>query len=135
MYISKVQVRVRYADTDRMGYLYHGHYPAYYEIGRTEALRNIGIIYKELEDSGIMMPVIEMNIKYIKPVHYDTLLTIETLVNELPEVRIKFNYKLLNEDNVLMNEAKTILIFFDSQKQKPCRVPDNVLNQLKQYFG
>lgn len=135
MYIHTIQTRVRYADTDKMGYLYHGHLPAYYEIGRTEAIRNLGVSYKELEDSGIMMPVIDLQVKYIKPVYYDTLLTIKTIVSDLPIVRMKFRYEAYNEENTLVNIGETTLIFFDKVKQKPCRTPEILLSKLKPYFA
>ena len=134
MYKFTINTRVRYADTDKMGYLHHGHYPAYYEIGRTEALRNLGIAYKELEDSGLMMPVIDMRLKYLKPVYYDTLLTITTIVKDLPDVRIKFFYEAFNEVGVLMNKCETTLVFFDKNTQKPRRAPELIISKLKPYI-
>ncbi len=134
MYSHEIKTRVRYADTDKMGYLQHGHYPAYYEIGRTEALRNLGISYKDVEESGIIMPIIDLNLKYIKPAYYDTLLTIKTYVKELPSVRITFFYEAFNEEKILINTCKTTLIFFDNKRQKPCVAPDNIFAKLEPFF-
>ena len=103
MYSAETQVRIRYSETDRMGYTYYGNYAQYYEIGRTELIRKFGMTYKSLEDSGIMLPVISLNIKYIKPGFYDDLLTIRTIIKEFPGTRIKFYHEIYNEQNVLIN--------------------------------
>ena len=95
MFSAETSLRVRYAETDQMGYAHHGNYIIYYEFGRVEALRSLGMSYKEVEDSGIMMPVIDSGSKYIKPALYDDLIRIQINVLELPTVRMKFEYKLL----------------------------------------
>ena len=99
MYISETTVRVRYAETDRMGYVYYGNYPQYYEVGRVEALRQIGTSYKEMEDNGVMLPVYTCNIKYHKSALYDDLLVIKTSIKVLPAVRISFDYEIYNQNN------------------------------------
>jgi acyl-CoA thioester hydrolase len=134
MFISNIQRRVTYGETDQMGYLYYGNYPSYFESGRTESLRNIGIVYKELEQQGIMMPVTKMEIKYLRPAHYDDLLTITTEVRELPQARIGFHYLIENQDKILLTLGFTELIFLDATTKKPSRCPDYVLEKLLPYF-
>ena len=91
MYQFETSIRVRYGETDQMGFAYYGNYALYYEIGRVEALRSLNISYKEIEDNGIILPVLEYNSKFIKPAHYDEEIRIKVLIKELPQVRIKFN--------------------------------------------
>ncbi len=123
MYISETQVRVRYAETDQMGFVYYGNYPAYYEVGRTEALRQLGTSYFQLEEEGVMMPVIDMNIKYIQPGRYDDLLTIRTTVPEVPKTRMQFIYEIFNNDGKLINRGETTLIFMSKERNRPVRCP------------
>ncbi len=135
MYINSVFRRVTYGETDQMGYLYYGNYPSYFETGRTESLRQIGIVYKELEYLGIMMPVTKMEIKYIKPAYYDDLLCITTELREMPKVRIGFHYFIENEKKELLTLGYTELIFLDANNKKPSRCPDYVLEKLIPYFN
>jgi acyl-CoA thioester hydrolase len=95
MYISETKLRVRYAETDRMGYAYYGNYAQYYEVGRVEALRQLGLSYRSLEDSGIFLPVLHYSVKFFKPAFYDDLLTVRTIIKEIPQTRIKFFYEIL----------------------------------------
>ena len=134
MYSSETKVRVRYSETDRMGYTYYGNYAQYYEIGRTDMLRNFGLTYRKIEDSGIILPVLSLNIKYIRPSFYDDLLTIKTVMKELPDVRIKFDYEVYNEDGELLNIGDTTLVFVDEKTRKPSHAPKSFINALKQYF-
>lgn len=133
MYAYQIQIRVRYSETDRMGYAYYGNYAQYYEIGRVEAFRNLNFSYKELEDSGVNMPVLNMQCQYLKPAIYDDLLTIKTTIPEMPGVRMKFNYEIFREAE-LLNKGFTELIFFDTTKQKPCRMPKWMDEKLRAYF-
>ena len=130
----ETKIRVIYGDTDKMGYVYYGNYPKYYERGRTEALRDIGLTYKELEAQGIGMPVFSMNIKYLKPSFYDDVLTVKTKIFKLPQAKIYFEYEIYNQDNVLVNYAETILVFIDTKKNKPVRAPEFLINKMKPYF-
>jgi acyl-CoA thioester hydrolase len=123
MFISETKVRVRYAETDKMGYVYYGNCAQYYEVGRVEALRKLDSSYKALEDSGIMMPVIQLIINFKKPALYDDILTIKTIIKEKPGVKIKFYYELYNEMNVLINQGETILAFVHQNTMKPCNCP------------
>ena len=124
MFISETKIRVRYAETDQMGFVYYGNYPQYYEVGRTEALRTLGTSYKKLEEYGVMMPVIDMNVKYLKSGRYDDLLTIKTSVVEIPETRMKFKYEIFNEAGELLNVGETTLIFLSKERNRPVRCPD-----------
>lgn len=120
---SSITIRVRYSETDRMGYVHHGIYPQYYEMGRTEQLRERNFSYKQLEELGIMLPVHSMNIKYHRPVHYDELLTLKTILVKRPSIRLEFKYEIYNESGELVNEAESILIFVDANTRRPIRPP------------
>lgn len=134
MYIHSAYRRVTYAETDKMGYLYYGRYADYYETGRVEALRALGFVYKEMEDSGIMMPVIDMQTRYRKPAFYDELLEIKTVMPKLPSVRISFEYEIYNPEKKLLNEGKTTLVFFDMTHKRPCECPKELKEKLSGFF-
>lgn len=119
----RCQVRVRYAETDRMGYVYYGNYATFYEVARVELLRHLGMSYRELEEQGMMLPVREMHCKYLKPATYDELLTIEAIVPQMPDVKIRFDYRVLNAQEELLNEGTTTLVFVDKEQQKVVRIP------------
>lgn len=133
MYVSETTVRVRYAETDKMGYVYYGNYPQYYEVGRVEALRQLGMSYKEMEDSGIMLPVYTCNLKYLKPALYDDLLLIKTTIKEIPRARITFDYEIYNQNNELLNEGSATLVFIDMKTNKPRPAPDSFLEKIKSF--
>lgn len=134
MYISETTIRVRYAETDRMGYVYYGNYAQYYEVGRVEALRQLGMNYRVLEDSGIILPVLEYSSRFLKPAFYDDLLTIKTTIPEIPKVRIKFLYEVYNEQGDKLNEGETTLVFIKQKTNKPCVPPDELVNNIAKYF-
>lgn len=134
MYTSETQIRVRYAETDQMGYVYYGNYPAYYEVARTEALRELGTSYHTLEEKGIMMPVIDLNIKYIKPAKYDDLLTIKTIIKELPKMRMHFFYEVYNAKNELLNKGETTLVFVSMERNRPVPCPEWLNDIFKKHF-
>ena len=134
MYITETQVRVRYGETDRMGYVYYGVYASYFEVARVEALRNLGMSYREMEDTGIMLPVLHFEIKYNKPAFYDDLITIKTTVSEMPKARIRFTYESFNADGDLINTGETTLVFINKTSGRPCAAPDHFQNKLKQFF-
>ncbi|MGC8866269.1 MAG: acyl-CoA thioesterase [Bacteroidales bacterium] len=117
------QIRVRYSETDTMGFVYYGNYAAYYEIGRTELMRSLGSSYRRLEEEGIMMPVINLQINYKKPAFYDDLLSIRTVVKHLTPARIIFGYEIFNEAGELINLGETTLIFISATSKKPIRAP------------
>jgi len=134
MYKSKTQIRVRYAETDQMGYVYYGNYATYYEVARVESLRQLGLSYKDLEADGIMMPVLENYSKYIAPGRYDELLTVKTVIKKRPVVKIVFNYEIFNEANELINIGETKLAFIDTASGKPCRMPADMAGALSGFF-
>ena len=122
------EIRVRYGETDRMGFCYYGNYAQFLEVARVELLRSQGISYKELEDGGILLPVRNFSIKYIAPSRYDDLLSIQTEITNIKGSRIEFNYEIRNQKNVLIVTAYTELVFVNSNSLKPTYVPDEILN-------
>jgi acyl-CoA thioester hydrolase len=135
MYQSETTLRVRYGETDQMGYAYYGFYAMYYEVARVESLRQLGLTYRELEAMDVIMPVLENKSKYIAPAHYDDLLRIVTIVREKPGVRIKFEYEIFNEGGKLINQGETILVFMNRKTKKPCRPPEAMDEVLARFFG
>ncbi|MGB7527484.1 acyl-CoA thioesterase [Sphingobacterium cellulitidis] len=135
MFLYQHQVRVRYAETDKMGYVYYGNYATYYEVARTEMLRSTGISYKELEEMGVMLPVIELSCKFNKAAKYDDLVTINTYIREKPGIRIKFEYELFNESGELLNTGSTQLVFVDMVKNRPCKPPQIFIDKMAPFFG
>ena len=125
---------MRYAETDQMGYVYYGNYATYYEVGRVEALRSVGYSYREMEDSGVMMPVLENTSKFLLPGRYDENLTIKISIKEMPSVRIRFYYDIFNEDDVLIHTGETLLTFLKTDTHRPCRPPARFIALLKPYF-
>jgi len=134
MYTTEIKLRVRYGETDRMGYVYYGNYAEYFEVARVEALRNLGFSYRKLEDEGIMLPVLNFSVKYHKPVFYDDELTIKVTIREIPMARIRFDYEVYNEKDELTTVADTTLVFIDRAANKPCPAPDDFLEALKKFF-
>jgi acyl-CoA thioester hydrolase len=129
------QIRVRYAEADRMGYVYYGNYAMYFESARTEWLRNLGFSYREWEDSGILLPVRELQIRYHAPAYYDDLLTIRTIIKEKPLVRITFHHEVYNEKGEKTCTGSVMLVFVDSETRKPTRAPEFFLNALEEASG
>lgn len=134
MYTSETHIRVRYGETDQMGYVYYGNYAMYYEVARVESLRQLGFSYKELEQMGVMLPVLENHTKYFAPALYDDLLRIKTTIREKPGVRIRFHYEIYNADSKLINEGETLLVFVNKTNGKPCRPPEVFQNLLDPFF-
>jgi acyl-CoA thioester hydrolase len=135
MYVYSLQVRVRYAETDQMKYVYYGNYAMYFEVARVEALRNLGCHYKDLENiENVMMPVLENYSRYLRPAYYDDLLTIQVKIAEKPTAKIRFNYEIFNPENTLIHEGHTVLAFLNTQTHKPTRCPSILLNLLEPYF-
>jgi len=131
-----MQLRTRYGETDQMGVIYHANYINYYEIARTEMLRSTGAYsYGEMENSGIMMPVIEVQSKYIMPAYYDECLTIRVIIKDIPAVKMVFYYEVLNEKQELINTGKTTLAFMNSQTRRPCRAPQKLMDALLPFFS
>ena len=128
------KIRVRYGETDQMGFVYYGNYALYFEVARVEALRKIGISYAQLEKDGVLLPVYEFTTKYLKPANYDDLLVIKCTIPSLPKSRITFNYQTLNEEGQLLNEATVVLVFVDKESGRPTKPPESLIEAMKPYF-
>jgi len=135
MFTSTTQIRVRYGETDQMGYLYYGNYALYYEVGRAEAIRALGFTYRQLEEMGIMMPVVDLHVQYYRPATYDDLITVKTTLRELPDgPKIQFHSELYNEEGVFLNKGVTTLVFYDPKEKKKTNMPDELYSRLAPFF-
>ena len=130
MRLNSFSFRVRYGETDQMGVVYHGNYAQYLEMGRVEWLRAMGISYRSMEENGIMLPVISLQINYKKSAKYDDLITVETTLAKSPLVKIEFDYRILDESGELLATANTVLAFMDMKTNKPTKCPDYILDKL-----
>jgi len=122
--------RVRYGETDQMGVVYHGNYAQYFELGRTEWLRSLGITYKDMEKNGVMMPVISLSSNFKRSALYDEVLTVKTILKKTPSVKIEFDYEITNEKNEIITLGNTVLAFLNSKTLKPIRCPEYLLKKL-----
>lgn len=132
---NETKIRVRYGETDQMGYVYYGNYAQYFEVGRVEWLRELGTSYKSLEESKIMLPVLNLNVDYLKPAKYDDLLTIITILKKEPLIKIKFDLEIYNQNNQLLTTGSTTLVFIDMLKNKPTKAPQELLGKISQRFN
>jgi len=135
MYSSETTVRVRYSETDQMQYVYYGNYATYYEVGRVEVLRQLGMSYRSLEESGIMMPVLETHSYFHLPAKYDDLLTIKITIPQLPLVKIKFEYEIFREDGKKIHSGDTTLAFIDMKSGKPRKSPEKMREILAPFYN
>jgi len=118
-----------------MGVVYHGHYAEFYEIGRTEALRSLGITYKNVEELGVIMPVVEIHTKFLRPAKYDDLITVVTIVNEIPlHHKIIFYGEIYSEKNELLNTGTVTLFFMNAKTMKRCNMPGMIKEKVKDFF-
>lgn len=131
MFVNETEIRVRYGETDQMGVVYHANYAQYFEVGRTEWLRQFGITYKKMEEQGIMLPVISLFINYKNSARYDDVLKVKTRLKKIPRASIEFEYELLDEDSNLLATGVTVLAFIDMERQRPTRCPQYLLDQLQ----
>ncbi len=135
MFSHEFTKRVRYGETDQMGYLYYGNYAHYYEIGRAEMLRSLGLTYKEMEEKkGVMLPVTSLQMRFVRPAYYDELLTIRTTLKKLPQKFIAFEVEIFNEKKKLVNGGSVQLCFFDRKEQKTIPPPDFFLDLVRPFF-
>jgi acyl-CoA thioester hydrolase len=134
MFTHATKLRVRYGETDQMGYMYYGNYAQFYEVGRVEMLRSLGLTYSGMEASGIMMPVLELNCKYLKPALYDEEITIKVIMEEMPRIKIHFRYELYNEKEELINTGETLLVFINMKTNRPCLPSQEFRDKLKPFF-
>jgi acyl-CoA thioester hydrolase len=134
MFEHTTKIRVRYGETDQMGYMYYGNYAEFYEVGRVEMLRSLGLTYKGMEESGIMMPVLELQCKYLKPALYDEEINVKVIMDKLPGIRIHFRYELTNPKGELINTGETLLVFINMKTNRPCLPPQDFTDRLMPFF-
>ncbi len=134
MITNETPIRVRYGETDKMGYLHHGAYALYFEVGRTELLRQLGLIYRQLEDDGILMPVREMTIEYLYPARYDDELIVKTSLVKEPSTRLVFDYEIKDQKDQLLCKAQTTLVFVNAASRKAMRAPEFFLKLVAEHF-
>jgi acyl-CoA thioester hydrolase len=130
---NSTNIRVRYGETDQMGYVYYGVYAQYFEVGRVEAMRSAGMTYRSLEENGIMLPVSEFYVTYKAPAKYDDLLTVVTNITSVEGARIRFDYSLLNEEGKLLASAHTVLVFVNKESMRPTSPPKQFVDLLSKY--
>ncbi len=134
MFTHDILIRVSYADTDQMGIVHHSKYVLYCETARSEAIRELGITYRQIEEGGIFMPVIALKMDYLKPAYYDELLTVKTILRELPKTRMIFENEFYNEQGILLNTAKVTLVFVNKETRKLNSPPEFLIESLNKYF-
>ena len=135
MYITETKIRIHNALTDQMGVVYHGHYAQFYEIGRGEAIREIGFTYKDIEAMGIIMPVVDIHSRFLRPAKYDDLITVKTTLKELPlHHKIVFHSEIYNENGELINIGDVTLYFMEAKEMKKCEIPSALKLKLEKYF-
>ena len=132
MYSFETKIRVRYGETDQMSFVYYGVYAQYFEVGRVELLRSLGLSYKEIEVMGFALPVVNVNINYKKPAFYDDELIIKTTIKEMPSAKITFHYETFNEKRELLNVGEVILVFVNKKTGKPCFAPKVIMSKLEE---
>ncbi len=135
MFTSETTIRVRYAETDQMNVVYHGNYAQYFEVGRVESIRQLGLSYKDVEASGVIMPVIEWTAKFIRPAHYDDLLTVRTTIKKWPvDYRIEFHQEVFNEHGKLLTTGNVLLYFLTADTRETTTMPEQMARTLRPYF-
>jgi acyl-CoA thioester hydrolase len=135
LYITETLIRIHYALTDQMGVVYYGNYAQFYEIGRTEAIRQLGYTYKDIEAMGIIMPVVETQSSFVRPAKYDDLITVKTILQALPaQHSITFHTEIFNEAKKLLNKGTTTLFFVEASTMKKVNMPDALGERLAIYF-
>ncbi len=136
MFTTETQVRVRYAETDQMGVVYHSNFFPYFESARAESIRDLGFTYADMEKMGVIMPVVDVHCRYLRPARYDDLLTIKTMLKELPvHHKIEFHHEVFNEKEELLAVGKIILYFMEADSMKRTTMPAQLLEKLQSYFG
>ena len=131
--IHETHLRVRYSETDQMGFCYYGNYATYFEVGRVEAMRSIGMSYKAIEEGGKMLPVISYSVDFLSPAYYDDLLTIKTSITKLEGAKLYFSYEIYNESQIKLCNAETMLVFVNSVSKKPTQAPKELIEILKKH--
>ena len=127
-------IKVRYCESDQMGYAHHSNYAKYYEVGRLEFLEDLGISYRTMEEQGVILPVRSINTRFLQPARFDDNLTLKTILKELPTAKITLEYEIYNEENIKISTGETVLVFFDTAKQKPIKIPEELLSKFTKRF-
>ena len=135
MIVTETKIRIYYQDTDQMGVVYYGNYARYYEIGRTEMIRDLGFTYKQMEEQGIMLPARSLKINYLKPAYYDDLLTVRTIVDTIPKVKFPIKTEIYNQNGELINSGEVVLAFYSASTNKPIGAPRFFIEEMLKYFG
>ena len=136
MWKTETQVRVRYAETDQMNVVYHGNYAQYFEVARAEGIRSIGLTYREIEAHGYLMPLVELHTKYLRPAHYDDLLTIKTEIRELPaDHRIEYHHEVYNEAGKLLTVGRVVLYYLLATTREKTTIPEFLRAKIAPYFA
>lgn len=130
IYSDEIEIRVRYGETDQMGYVYHGNYAQYLEMGRIEWLRKLGVSYKKMEEEGIMLPVLSLNVNFKKSAYYDDVINVKTQLLKMPSARIEFHYEITNKKGEIITTANVVLVFVNMKTKRPIRCPDYILDKL-----
>jgi len=131
----QISFRVRYGETDQMGVVHHGNYALYFEMARIEWLRELGVSYKAMEESGIALPVVNLTVNYRKPLFYDDELTVTTRLKELPTATIKFEFEIQNQNKELCSTAEVTLVFLNNSTRKPMRCPQELLERIQASYN
>jgi acyl-CoA thioester hydrolase len=131
---NKTPLKIRYSETDQMGYAHHGNYAKYFEIGRLELLHDLGISYKKMEEEGLILPVYSINTRFIKPAKFDDSLTLRTILKEIPTARITFEYEIYNSENEKISTGETVLVFVNTHKNRPIKIPKKLLSKITEKF-
>ena len=132
-FFHTTKIRVRYGETDQMGYCYYGNYAQYFEVGRVEALRDLGMSYRKMEENGIMLPVSDFQVKYKQPALYDDELSIITKIIAIEGCRLYFEYEIKNEENKIISTAATTLVFVSRETMRPTPPPSNFIELLQNF--
>ena len=128
---DEIEIRIRYGETDQMGHVYHGNYAQYLEMGRLELLRKPGVSYKKMEEEGVMLPVISLNLNFKKSAYYDDVVNVKTQLKKIPSVRIEFDYEITNQQGEILTTANTVLVFVNMKTGRPMKCPDYLLDKLQ----
>ncbi len=131
MKFDEIQIRVRYGETDQMGVVYHGNYALYLEMGRIEWLRKLGVSYKRMEETGVMLPVVSLNVNYKKSMCYDDIINVKTQLKNVPSAKIEFEYEITNSEGDILTTASTTLVFIDMKTNRPIRAPKYILEAIE----
>ena len=136
MFTSQTKVRVRYGETDQMGVVYHSNFFLYYEVSRAESIRELGFTYADMEKMGVIMPVVEVQSKFLRPARYDDLLTVKTFLRELPRHhKVEFHHEVYNENEELLATARIILYFMEARTMNKTTMPNELLKKIQPYFS